>query len=150
VFIPTGSDALHAFTRPLNLKHPARPIWRSLMAAPPQPEQILSDTYVDLVSPDGLRPAQKQTSASSKTAEAFSSLRLIVFPRYRPDGEFSLTALSRAQAAKLLLEGLVNARNLPDHGLSEVARLARLVPAYQMNYSDFAQIGSQLEVLCTV
>ncbi len=105
---------------------------------------------MDLVSPDGLRPAQKQTSIVFKTVEAVSSLRLIVFPRYRPAGEFSLTPLSGAQAAKNLLEGLVNARNLPEHGLPEVARLARLVPAYQMTYSVFAQIGSRLEALWAV
>ena len=42
---------------------------------------------------------------------------------------------------------LVNARNLPDHGLSEVARLAQVAPAYRMSYADFGQIGERLEAL---
>jgi hypothetical protein len=147
VFIPTGSETMQAFTRPLNLKRPARPIWRNLVTGSIWPELVLTDLAMDLVLPDLLQPAVKQTSKIIEISEVCWPLRLIVFPRYRPDDEFSLSPLSKAQATKALLEGLVNARNLPEHGLPEAVRLARAIPAYQMSYSDFAQIGLQLERL---
>lgn len=43
-----------------------------------------------------------------------------------------------------LLGSLVNARNLPRHGASEVVRLAREIPAYSLSYSGFEQLGASL------
>ena len=34
------------------------------------------------------------------------------------------------------MASLVNARNLPRHGLADVVRLAQLVPGYRLRYSD--------------
>jgi hypothetical protein len=42
---------------------------------------------------------------------------------------------------------LINARNLPEHGFAQVARLARKVPAYRMTYSSFAQLRAPLQDL---
>ena len=56
------------------------------------------------------------------------------------DCEFELRRLSRAQAGLELMQCLINARNLPDHGFPEVTRLARAMPAYKMTYANFAQI----------
>jgi hypothetical protein len=46
-----------------------------------------------------------------------------------------------------LLQCLLNARNLPEYGFAEAARLARQIPAYHMRYSCFTQIGRQLQTL---
>jgi hypothetical protein len=43
-----------------------------------------------------------------------------------------------------LIDTVVNARNLPEHGMPELARLARLVPAQQLVYHDFTQLADQL------
>jgi hypothetical protein len=74
-------------------------------------------------------------------------LGLIVFPRYLPGSDLALRPLSKAQAGLALMECLVNARNLPGHGFSEIARLARRAPAYKLNYADFDQIGERIEML---
>jgi hypothetical protein len=58
-----------------------------------------------------------------------------------------LRPLSQAQAGLALMECLVNARNLPGHGFSEIVRLARAARAYQMSYADFAQIDDWIERL---
>jgi hypothetical protein len=45
------------------------------------------------------------------------------------------------------MEGLINARNLEEHGFPEVARLARLIPAYELTYGAFEQIEGKIEGL---
>jgi hypothetical protein len=44
-----------------------------------------------------------------------------------------------------LMQCLVNARNLPEHGFPEVARLVKRVPAYKMSYAHFDQLGECIE-----
>ena len=63
----------------------------------------------------------------------------------KPDGEFAFEPLSGAQAGLALMECLVNARNLPGHGLAEAARLARNAPAFRLRYSHFEQIGDRIQ-----
>jgi len=71
----------------------------------------------------------------------------MIFPRYQPDVEFALRPISKAQAGLALMECLINARNLPGHGLSEIARLAQVAPAYKLSYANFDQIGERIEAL---
>jgi hypothetical protein len=44
---------------------------------------------------------------------------------------------------------LVNARNLPRHGVPEIIRLASSTPAYRLHYSGFDQIGELEEHLAS-
>jgi hypothetical protein len=74
-------------------------------------------------------------------------LGLILFPRYLPESAFDLQRLSKAQAGLELMQCLVNARNLPDRGFSEITRLARKAPAYRMCYAGFDQVGEVVEAI---
>ncbi|MFN8459220.1 MAG: hypothetical protein U0401_31985 [Anaerolineae bacterium] len=58
-----------------------------------------------------------------------------------------LRPLSQAQAGLALMQCLLNARNLPEHGFPEVTRLIRQVPAYHLGYSHFGQLEGQIEQL---
>jgi hypothetical protein len=152
VYVPQGDDTFQAFIRPLNVKPVARPLLRRLFHAvgcdqagsghpgqraasgQPRPSQdglVLSGPTGDLVSPELLSPHRPFSEAG---------LRLIVFPRYRPDCRLDVTRLTRARAGLALMECLINARNLPQYGFDEAVRLARTVPAYRLAYSDFAQL----------
>jgi hypothetical protein len=139
-FVPAGSVWLHGFIRPLSLKWPSR----AVLALPPltvaetsvgSPLQSLHTPHLDLVS-----PALLGTSASLNGAP----LHLIVFPQYQAGATLALHPLSRAQAGKALLECLINARNLPDHGFFEVTRLARHLRAYHLVYGRFNQLDQRL------
>ena len=89
--------------------------------------------------------------------EAFTShqithpmpLGLAFFPRYQPQGEAEWQPLSAAQTAQNLMRSLVNARNLPDHGFHEAARLARLAQGVAFQYSHFNQIEEHLAGILT-
>ena len=67
----------------------------------------------------------------------------IVFPAWEKDADFRLEPLTAAHCATRLMNVLVNARNLPRHGVPEIIRLATSRPAFMLHYSGF----EQLEVL---
>jgi len=138
VFIPEGADAMQTYTRPLNLKSAARAALNDWFDFEGQAGRLLSTPYGDLIPPELL-------SFAGPRDETLVSL--IIFPRYAAGSELELRPLSRAQTGLALMECLVNARNLPDHGFSGVVRLARVAHAYQMRYADFAQIGDRIQRL---
>lgn len=45
------------------------------------------------------------------------------------------------------MQCLVNARNLPDHGFPEAARLCRAMPDYRITYGSFAAFEPRLPEL---
>jgi hypothetical protein len=136
VFVPEGTEAMQTFTRPLNLKNPARAVLQDQFDFKTNAPYILSGPHSFLVPPTLLKPANRLSQPP---------LSLILFPHYLPDGDFLLRPLSKAQAGLELMQCLVNARNLPEHGFPEVARLARRVPAHKMSYAHFDQLGECVE-----
>jgi hypothetical protein len=137
-FIPHGADNIQAFTRPLNLKKPSRTVLKDHFHFEGHADRILSTPHGDLVPPALLNPTNMLSQPP---------VSLIVFPHYRPGGDFIMRPLSRAQAGLALMECLVNARSLPDHGFPEIVRLAKMAPAYKMTYAHFDQVGEQIETL---
>lgn len=138
VFVPWGQNSAQGLTRPLNLKRPARPLWQTNLAASDQSAHVLSTPHSDLVAP---------TLFGAVPPPGEPPLSLIIFPRYEPGSDPALRPLSRAKAGLALMQCLLNARNLPDHGFTEVTRLARQLPAYHMQYSNFSQLEGQIESL---
>jgi hypothetical protein len=138
VFFPGGSQAMQSYTRPLNLKSPSRAALGDSFDFAGQAGRLLSTAYGDLIPPDLLGFAGVRRPPP---------LRLVIFPCYQADCDPLCQPLSKAQAGLALMECLVNARNLPGHGLSEIARLARVAPAYRLRYSHFEQIERQIEAL---
>jgi hypothetical protein len=138
VFVPEGTEAMQTFTRPLNLKSPARAVLQDRFDFEGNAPRILSGPHSFLVPPTLLKPANRLSQPP---------LSLILFPHYLPDGDFLLRPLSKAQAGLELMQCLVNARNLPEHGFPEVARLARRVPGCKMSYAHFDQLGECVESL---
>jgi len=60
----------------------------------------------------------------------------IVFPEWEQGRRLEVRPISRAETALGLMASLVNARNLPGHGLADVVRFAQQVPGYRLRYSD--------------
>jgi hypothetical protein len=138
VFVPDGAGTCQSLTRPLNIKKPSRAVLQRYFDFDAHAADILSTPYTDLVPHTLLRPNNVQSQPP---------LRLVLLPRYTPDGDFELRPLTRAQAGLALMECLVNARNLPEHGLSEIARLARLAPAFKLCYSHLDQLDAPVKAL---
>jgi hypothetical protein len=142
VFVPHGAETMQTLTRPLNVNKPS---WAALQTVLPfdlaaHIADIWSSPRSNLIPPDLFRSVQLSRPR----------LGLIVFPHYLPDSAFSLRPLTKAQAGLALMECLINARNLPDHGFSEIARLAQVAPAYKLIYADFDQIIKPIETLLEI
>jgi hypothetical protein len=139
VFFSHHTNVMTALPRPLNLKHPARPVLKNKLDYTGQhADEIYSAYTTDLVPPRLFNP---QTRFSAPP------LSLIIFPHFQADSQFSLQRLTKAQAGLELMKSLINARNLPGHGFAEISRIVKQVPACKMNYASFEQIGDNIEHL---
>jgi hypothetical protein len=144
VFVPSGSDTIQVFTRPLNLKRPSHgPLqgYFDYQQRPGMPESdgpVWSTAFNDLIAPATLGvPAGRPEPV----------LDVVILPQYASGAHLDLRRLTKAQAGLAMMQCLVNARNLAGHGFEEVARLARRVPTYALRYSRFEDLGARIEEL---
>ena len=137
VFFPQGGLTLQGFNRPLNIKSPSRPVLETIVDFQADP-RLLSTTATTLVPAELFNP---------NTTYSQPVLHLIIFPMYQADSQFKCQRLTPAQTGLGLMQCLINARNLPEHGFPEISRLAQSVPAYKMTYAGFSQVGNQVEML---
>jgi hypothetical protein len=138
VFVPNNSDTLNAFVRPLNCKSPSRPVLQPFFDFDAHAGSIYHAPSADLIPPTTLRPTNVLSTPH---------LRLMLFPQYAPNTECEVKLLSKAQTGMALMQTCLNARNLPEQVLSQVAHLARVAPAYRLRYSSFDQIALPVELL---
>lgn len=131
VYLPTGAPDAVPCLRPLNLKRGSFAAVGGVVDLTPGPE-ILANAQGCLIDPARLGPA---------ALAARLPVRLLLFPRFETGAAFSLAPLGRALAGLELMQCLVNARNLPEHGFPEAACLASTVPAWSLRYSAFDQLG---------
>jgi hypothetical protein len=136
VYVPEGSDVACPFIRPLSLKRPSRSVLEASFDFTGNADQVLPSSESDLIRPSAL------TRASGKTG---LPVRHIIFPRYRPEASFAWEPLTPARTGQELMQCLVNARNLPGHGFSEVVRLAKGSKGYRATYSHLDQIAGKID-----
>ncbi len=137
-FVPLDTKEILAFSRPLSLKKDVRPLFRNLLATTRQSGWLLRTYHIDLFAPQGLL---------SGTIINHTPLRCIVFPHFQSNADFNLQKLSKARSSLLLMQCLINARNLDEHGFPEIVRISQTIPAFLMTYSSFQQIGQSIEDL---
>ncbi len=68
----------------------------------------------------------------------------LLFPRFRRGAAFGLKPITPGRAGLRLMAGVLNAEGLPDHGFSQVARLAAQAPAYELTWGSLDQIDANL------
>jgi len=128
--VPDGASDVVGFARPLGVKPGAWPTF----------EATLRQTRDAEVVPTNNGLLVRSTRLNAIGAGGPSLLCAIIVPRRRPGHGATLQPLSKGEASLALLATLVNARNLPDHGLAAVTRLARRIPAYAAEYDDAAAL----------
>jgi hypothetical protein len=127
-FVPLGATVVHSLSRPAHLK-PGSMFLVERFPALRDPQRVWTYSGGALIAPTALRPREAAPTHSSP-------LSALVFPAYAPDARTSLERLSSGTASFLLSAALVNARNLPQLGLAECARLATCTPAFRVTYRD--------------
>lgn len=79
-----------------------------------------------------LRPTGESIARQDETAPA----RLIVFPRWNPDGEFNLEPISRGEGFMLLATNAFNYELLGEDGFNTVKALISGASCYRLGYSN--------------
>lgn len=133
VFLREGSTHVEAFRRPLNIKRPTPPALEALFPC--------GDGASIIQTPDGFLVSPTLFGPSSGAAKA----SLIVFPSYQEGAPLALQPISAGRSAMRLLACLVNARQLPEHGLAHTTYLARALPAYILTWGRLEHIDEFLE-----
>jgi len=134
VFVPAGSNEVVPFVRPLNVRKRAVSVL-GLTDEPHHSARLLSGPDITLYWPD----------VEHRVPEVPVSISRIVFPKYDATATFEATRLSKAEAGLGLMSCLINARNLEGHGFSEVARLVKTAPCFEVRYPDFSRLGAWLD-----
>lgn len=136
VFVPLGAAEVHALARPAHLK-PGSMFLVERSESLRDPRHVWTYSGGALIAPAALRAPRLKVPPSVR-------LGAIVFPSYAPDATTTLERLSAGTASFLLSAALVNARNLPQLGLAECARLTTSTPAYRLTYRDLDDARSAL------
>jgi hypothetical protein len=138
VFAGYGSLTLKPFVRPLNLKSPSRKPLKDAFDFEAHAGDLMATPAGDLIPPAVLGTTGERDDLPPA---------LFLFPRYVPGGDASLERLTGAQAGLELMQCLVNARNLPDHGFKAAVRLGASAPACRLSYGSFDQIAHRIDEL---
>lgn len=140
-FVPAGTTQCEAFSRPLGLKDPARAILRDHLTGPDLAGRTISLPGIDYIS--GLGTANGE-------ALGRQPLGGLLFPAFAPGtAAVALAPLSRARAAQRLLGCLLNARNLPGHGVDDAVRLAGTVAAAGLMFGPLEETAPAVDAWWT-
>lgn len=83
-------------------------------------------------------------SLGAKLSKGQPKLGVVIFPRYEPEASFELSPMSAGKAGLKIMSHHVNARNLKDHGFRSIMNSIKQVSCYQLTYSEFSQLNSEL------
>ncbi len=130
---PGNPPQMTGFLRPLVLKEALPPTWA--------PQKLA--LFPLAVMPDGSRWISPAWMGADVAVNPVTVHQLL-FPTFQANAQLAIRPLTPAEAAFYLLQNLVNARNLPDKGVSDTARIARRVPAYRITYNDATAVAAWL------
>jgi hypothetical protein len=135
VFIASDTTQMQGLARPLNVKKKGKAALQEIFGHQDLPREMVTSSTRRIFPLSAFGPGHVLDSIP---------LHCIMFPRFSPQGLFELRGLSKAKNAATLMACLINARNLPDQGFSEVVRLARTTPGYELRYGGVDQIGEAI------
>lgn len=139
VYIPDGEVQIGCgFARPLNLKKAAQPLLSDLFQISAHTRGMMTSASVDLIPHELFGKGEELTHVP---------VHMVIFPRFQSDAAFEVHRLSKAQAGLELMQCLINARNLPEHGFPQVIKIVRTVPIYQMVYGDFSAVEVTIQTM---
>jgi hypothetical protein len=139
VFMPNGEvQNGYGLARPLNIKKVTCFLLNDLFRISSASLRMMSNASVDLIPHELFG-----------NGNVFMQIPIcvVIFPCFQAGCAFELRRLSKAQAGFELMQCLINARNLLEHGFPNVINLARSIPAYQMVYGDFTAVEAAVQTV---
>jgi hypothetical protein len=127
IVLPNDGQEISGFCRSVILKSGSAFIWQRWL------ETVESDGFLQFK--DGSAWIMP-TLFSASAVQARVVPRVLIFPHYFPEAQFSVQKLTKPDTLFRLLQCLVNSRNFPDGGMAATTRLAKQVTAYSLTYPD--------------
>lgn len=134
--VPLDGNIVHGFTRSITLKHGSAFIWRSRLYNTEAQGFLSFEDGGAWIDPDLFHPG----GVADKVKPS-----VLIFPQYQTDVPLQTQKLTTAETLFRLLQALVNARNLPGHGMDAATRLAQQVKAYSLTYSDIEEAAEWIK-----
>jgi hypothetical protein len=72
------------------------------------------------------------------------SLDLLIFPHFVRDAELQVKSLSVGQCAASIMGGLLNAKKLPKHGLTQATQISESVRGFSVSYGQLSDVSDWL------
>lgn len=138
IVFPTDGEEISGLCRSIILKSGSSFIWQHWL------EEVKSDGFQHFK--DGsvwITPTLLNAQAVRDRVKP----RLLIFPHYSPETQFSVQRLTSADALFRLLQCLVNARNFSDGGMTATTRLTKQVTAYSLTYSNIENAAQWIKQL---
>ena len=134
--------ALLPFPRPISLKNRSIDVIRSFA-----PEQMLGPIFADTHKGD---VAHMKVPANALSAAHRTALPAwVVFPRYRPGAQTSLTPLPRARAVVGLADNSFNSDRLGEQAFRVLASTMAHCEAFNFEYSDLDEAVACFDALAS-
>ena len=133
---PLAGGQVSGFCRSLVLKRGSASVWERWLPAEESSEVSRMDDGSIWITPTLLNPSAVRTLVEP---------HVILFPTYSAGADFTAERLSPAHTLFMLMQHLVNARNLPDHGMTAAKELSHRVIAYKLTYSDLEQASEWIQ-----
>jgi len=131
-----GGLEMTGLARGIVLKEGSSFVWRQRLNEQERFRVVRLSDQAAVVDPELLRGHSVRQQAS---------LGLLLFPHFAPGRGLEARRLPQGECAMLLIEALVNSVVLPDRGVPETIRLARVCPAYTVEYSDLGDVTVWIE-----
>jgi hypothetical protein len=136
---------LHGFYKPLHIKNPIaftdQIALKTSCANPPNPD------CVNLPAMKGFLTNCFYVNTEKRRQNTKAAI--IIFPKYEYGLEFDIKRLPCAKTGLLLMQNLINTRNLASHGFHEIPMLSCKVPAYIVTYGNSSQVVRAVDSLMT-
>lgn len=136
VAVTLDLSEMSGLARPIGLKAGSAFVWQRWLDETDRQSLTHSSSGTVLLDPEQLRLHCVCASAHPQA---------LLFPRYVTGEPFVAQRLSTAEALFHLMQRLINAKNLPGHGLEAATRLAQQTTAYSLTYADVISVADWIE-----
>jgi hypothetical protein len=137
---PMAGGEVSGFCRSLVLKNTSSVIWQRWLNGEDESSHLkMSDGSV-WITP---------TLLNSNAVRAHVMPHMILFPTYSAGAAFEIERLTPAATLFMLLQGLVNARNFSDLGMTAAGNLSQKVSSYRFTYSNIEQASEWIQQTIT-
>ena len=135
IAFPLTSAEMTGFSRPIILKNGSSFVWEKWLSTEQAKQVLHLPVGIHWLAPDVLGATIQQQTVQPE---------FILFPTFDAQIDLEIRPLTSAQTAFALMQQLVNARNLPRHGIDTVKAISTSAKGFAIRYHDASLVEQWL------